>query len=378
MYGYASGNSLVILVYLVYQCQTLGLPISIFHALSSSIIHHSHSATHSCQLVIMGKPLWTSGMLNVVLEHVEEHKGKEGLYNTDRDAAYKDSRLRVCKGYPRRPVSVEQLKKQLEYVVRLHRRPEYIQDDGNKMELLYREGRKILRPECSQEQLLLRERQGRFGVKSAKKGSTAPPYAPAYRSPQTERDPSSSLSPSSETYEFTNGSYKSMAPYPNSTPMENFEATRDFLAVSPEVFLPSRKFLDQLRDHTIEGIRSAAYDFIDSTGVHSEMIPQLYKSLRSPSFADICKRVYDASTNEELLGKFASLQSMSALSLVDFIRALMAAVITDWIFEGSHAPFAMELMQKSQPQVMYENIIAEREINIFLLDCNLWQKLTFP
>lgn len=313
-------------------------------------------------------------MVNVALEHLEENKGSDGLYMTDRTQAYKEVAHKVNKSYPRRQVTVVQCRKQLQRLCTHERRIEYQDDEADRMDLLCIEGRKILNPDCDRENLLQRAKEGKLGVRSRahlpvsaqndSDGSSERNSSSSYHSPQ--RDPTST--PGAESYDLRHDLFKPTASNINSARTDGLETARDFLAIPPDRFLPSRKYLEQLKESTVNGIRSSAYEFLDCTGANACLIPQLYDSLRSPSFLKSCSLVYNASSKDELLEKYAELQStQSALTLPDFLRALMSAVLTDRVFKEDHSAFATELFERSTPQSLYEDIVAESETRILVL-----------
>lgn len=147
--------------------------------------------------------------------------------------------------------------------------------------------------------------------------------------------------------------------------MFRLEKISDFLLIDPNVFLPSRENLDHRHGETMSCIRDAALQYLETTGVDDRAALEIYPCHSSTSFFDICKRLYNVISKERLLEEYAKLQLESPLSPTDFIRALMAAAITEWIFQGRHDPLPTPLAWTSSPAKMYEDIIAGRE-------CSYW------
>lgn len=138
-----------------------------------------------------------------------------------------------------------------------------------------------------------------------------------------------------------------------------YEKIVSFLQNDPNQFLPSHEHLENRKRETWRSIRDVGLRFLETAGISDGKVLELYGCHSSQPFFDICKRVYNVHTREELLTRSASLQIQSPLTMTDFIRALTAAAITEWVFEGKYNPLPGELSQPSKAATMYENIIAE-------------------
>ena len=91
-------------------------------------------------------------MINTLLDHLEKHKGNQGLYMTDRQQAAKDAVSHLAQLYPRQRISVTRLLHKLNYLWQRHRRPEYALQQK---EIFFQDGRRALGPELDASMLLL-------------------------------------------------------------------------------------------------------------------------------------------------------------------------------------------------------------------------------
>lgn len=84
----------------------------------------------------MGRAKWTPSLLNSLLMHIEEHKGENGLYSTNTEAAYKDAANLLTKTFPMTP---EQVKNKLTHLF------EGDNPVGHEKKALFLKGRCVLR-----------------------------------------------------------------------------------------------------------------------------------------------------------------------------------------------------------------------------------------
>lgn len=134
-----------------------------------------------------------------------------------------------------------------------------------------------------------------------------------------------------------------------------------FLRNDKNQYLPSQERLDFLKGQTMRWIRDVALWFLETAGIEDGKVMDLYGCQSSRPFFSICKRLYNVNTREELLEKSGLIQLRSPLNKRDFVRALTAAAITDWVFEGKHNPLPGEFSQPSKAAMKYESILAERK-----------------
>lgn len=64
----------------------------------------------------MVRSLWTPGMTNVLLRHVESLKGEESLYLKDYNLALEEAKARLASSHPQQPVSTTQIRSRLEHL----------------------------------------------------------------------------------------------------------------------------------------------------------------------------------------------------------------------------------------------------------------------
>ena len=133
----------------------------------------------------------------------------------------------------------------------------------------------------------------------------------------------------------------------------------EFLPADPDGLSPSQNNLDHLKGHMIRQIQSAVCDLLKLTKTDDLIDPQIYVSLRSLSFFNVCKRVYNVNTRDELRKKFALIQPQSPLSLIGLFRALTAAAVAEWVFERRNERLPLEGLQNSNSQASYGEIFAK-------------------
>lgn len=102
-------------------------------------------------------------MLNVLLSHIDSHKGENGLYMTKISQAISDARCLILKKYPSHSVTDKQIWNKLIALWKQERKKEY--KDGQD---LFRFGRTALHPRYSQANLEDREKKGLSGLGSKK------------------------------------------------------------------------------------------------------------------------------------------------------------------------------------------------------------------
>lgn len=103
---------------------------------------------------------WTSGMLNVLLSHLDANKGEDGLYMTNMNQALTSASHHISEIYPSHPVTNRQVSDRLRHLWNNDREKlgEGTKDD------LYREGRDILNIHCGEANLKAREKKGLYGL----------------------------------------------------------------------------------------------------------------------------------------------------------------------------------------------------------------------
>ena len=111
----------------------------------------------------MSSHLWTPGRLNVLLSHIDSHKGEDSLYMTKLSQAISDARCLISEKYPSRSVTDKQIWNKLLALWKQGRKKEY--KDGRD---LFRFGREALQPCCSKANLEEREEKGLSGLGSMK------------------------------------------------------------------------------------------------------------------------------------------------------------------------------------------------------------------
>ena len=151
---------------------------------------------------------------------------------------------------------------------------------------------------------------------------------------------------------------------------------RDYLVDDPDGFVPNKKTLCDIKSMLLQQISGAVQGLLEEDGVEQagmtsisasrnyEKVPQLYGLTSETQFFDICKRVYGAGTKDVLYAK----ASMSYVSMKNFLCSLLAAAVTDWVFDGRHESLPTSVDFKTGISRVYESQVAERKSSF---GCNL-------
>ena len=88
----------------------------------------------------MPKTLWTPAMVELLLEHLETHKGDQGLYTTDRQAAFEEVAVLLNQLPLSNPVNAKQVRIKLEKLAQ-----RYSNSKRTNLKTLFSQGRSVLR-----------------------------------------------------------------------------------------------------------------------------------------------------------------------------------------------------------------------------------------
>ena len=100
----------------------------------------------------MIEKFWTAEMINSALEHIENHKGKTGMYTTDKARALVGLAQDLHRKYPL-DVSTQQLESLFAEIWKRHQRD----DSKQSIDVLFLEGRSCLDMFCDRSVLLARK-----------------------------------------------------------------------------------------------------------------------------------------------------------------------------------------------------------------------------
>ena len=113
-------------------------------------------------------------------------------------------------------------------------------------------------------------------------------------------------------------------------------AVNAYLLDNPESYRPSQSFLEDLKETIMKEIFMAVRDLLEGTNTICSKTPQLYLASSSLPFLEICKRIYGVGSQEELWRTSGTLLTFSPDVLSDFLRAIIAAAVNDWVLIGRH------------------------------------------
>lgn len=138
-------------------------------------------------------------------------------------------------------------------------------------------------------------------------------------------------------------------------------AVNEYLLDNPEIYVPSQSLLEHLRGVTMKEILFAVRDILEATKTEPDKAPQLYASLSSLPFFDICKRIYGVGRKEDLRRNSEGLLSHSPVTMKDFLRTMVAAAVNEWVFDGRHESLPDDLETDSGVMAIYRGELARRE-----------------
>ena len=89
-------------------------------------------------------------MVELLLEHLETHKGDQGLYTTDRQAAFQEVVVLLGQSPLSKHVDAKQVQCKLEMLVRRYPKSKRTKSKRTKLETLFSQGRIVLREPYNQ------------------------------------------------------------------------------------------------------------------------------------------------------------------------------------------------------------------------------------
>ena len=142
----------------------------------------------------------------------------------------------------------------------------------------------------------------------------------------------------------------------------------DYLLDDPQNYLPSKSHLETLKAEVMKEILFAVRNLLEATKTDYEKAPDLYASLSSIQFFNVCKRVYGIGRKQDLLNTAEDLLLSSPVTLRDFLRAMIAAAVNEWVFDGQYGSLPTGLDDTSCVLTIYQSEILKGE----LLRTMLW------
>ena len=138
-------------------------------------------------------------------------------------------------------------------------------------------------------------------------------------------------------------------------------AVNNYLLENPEKYSPSPSLLQNLKETAMKEIQLAIRNLLEATKTEHDKIPELYPSLSSAQFFDICKRVYGMGRKDDLRRTSEALLSQNPISIRSFLRTIIAASVNEWVFEGRHDSLPQDIDNKAGPSALYESELAMGE-----------------
>lgn len=134
------------------------------------------------------------------------------------------------------------------------------------------------------------------------------------------------------------------------------EVVNNYLLDNPDIFLPSFVLLESLKDITMREIRCAIRNLLEATKTDYDKVPQLYSTSSPDPFFDICTRVFNVARREDLS------RISWTLIMQDFLRAMVAAAVYEWVFLERHDFLPSDLDEKPDVSEIFERELANREL----------------
>jgi len=136
----------------------------------------------------------------------------------------------------------------------------------------------------------------------------------------------------------------------------------NYLLDNPDTYSPSLVLLESLREITMREIRCAIRNLLEATKTDYDKVPQLYSTLSPGPFFDICTRVFNVGRREDLSRTSWTQLSHSPVIMQDFLRAMVAAAVYEWVFLERHDFLPSDLDKKPDVSKIFERELANREL----------------
>ena len=150
---------------------------------------------------------------------------------------------------------------------------------------------------------------------------------------------------------------------------ERAMSIRKYLINDPELFEPSVEHLRNRMTNLLFNIENAVKGLFeascrpedDSTDTHAalnhEKQPKISAALGEQPFFDLCKRLFGALTRASVYDNAIK----TYVLLADFLKAMLAAAISDWVFNGLYPCLSGDILHKTKASLIFEDRIAERK-----------------
>ena len=174
----------------------------------------------------------------------------------------------------------------------------------------------------------------------------------------------------------TRNPHASQAHGVSSQESDRFMAIRNYLGKDPEQYESSTKSLNKRKLELMNRISSTVFRLLGrydeaelmkteaSLMVKLKANPKISSALRGTTFLELCMRLFGAGSREEVQERAIR----TALSLEQFLRAIIAAAISDWVLDEGRVDVCHQLHSKPEVSQHYERCIAEGESMLGPLD----------
>lgn len=154
----------------------------------------------------------------------------------------------------------------------------------------------------------------------------------------------------------------SYASFPEGAHAKCQAVVNDYLLHSPDTYSPNPNLLESLKELTMREIQCAIRDLLETTKTEYNKVPQLYSSLSSFPFFDICKRVFNVGRRDDLSRTSWTQLSHSSVIMQDFLRAMVAAAVHEWVFLERHDFLPGDMDKKTDVPEIFERELASCEL----------------
>ena len=129
----------------------------------------------------------------------------------------------------------------------------------------------------------------------------------------------------------------------------------------PEKHIPTIGSLQELRDGLIEDIHDAVCELLGDTYTaddKSSHLGELLSVKHSKPIASLCRTIYGASTEEELIALLRGPCLRSQLDLEPFLRTAIAAAVYEWVLQEQHCPLPRDQFDLSGMGSVYSDVVS--------------------
>lgn len=150
------------------------------------------------------------------------------------------------------------------------------------------------------------------------------------------------------------------APMDTDATRQRLVVIREYLADHPDQYIPSHEDIKNQKFILVRQTITVVMNLLRSkkppyawqryNALDYKSPPNFYEALLEPNFRQMCKRMYGVGTEKELYKKMDE----SSLDMTEFLRAFLAATITDWVFKEQVVSMPKVISDRTGPPLVFE------------------------